>query len=353
LIQIYPLPPKLPQNPYLDQLYSPMHYHDIAVDRSRPRYGLLGLLFRRGNRILHLHFFDELLQKPSARQTTLRSAMFVIFLQIMQLVGVRLVWTAHNLEAHELHHPEIGRRVYRYVAKHAKAIIFHSHAAQQLFEQRYGACPQARVIPIGNYIGLYGPQQERTISRQRLGLPLDGPVLVCVGAIRPYKNIEGLIDAFAQLPAATRGTLLIAGAAKTADYAAELQRRADGIAGLRLDLRYIADAELPYYFAAADLVVLPYRKMLTSAMLICAMSYASAVLAPAFAPVRELVEHGVNGWLFDPAEPQALQQALAHVINQPQAEIAQAAFARAQQFDWADISAQTARCYREVSNATQ
>src|SRR3954454_8531023 len=155
-LTIYPLPPQLPTNPYLDQLYGAMAAPDIRVRRIRPRYAVPALLLGHGPRILHLHFFDELTQRPSQLQTAVRSLLFLALLALLRLRGVRLVWTAHNLEPHELYHPTWGFLVYRLVARWSAAIIAHSRAARELLEARYGPLPDCQVIPIGNYIGLYG-----------------------------------------------------------------------------------------------------------------------------------------------------------------------------------------------------
>jgi glycosyltransferase involved in cell wall biosynthesis len=346
---IYPLPPQLPTNPYLDQLYGSMSAPGVEVRRTRPRYAVSELLLGRGQRILHLHFFDELTQRPSKRQTAIRSLAFLALLALLRLRGVRLVWTAHNLEPHELHHPVWGFLVYRLVARWSDAIIAHSQAARSLLEARYGPLPQCQVIPIGNYIGLYGPPRDRATSRAALSLPAHGPVLLNIGALRPYKNIEGLIDAFGALPEQTRGTLLIAGAAKSPAYAGELRRRAARVPGVLLRATFIADAELPNYLAAADLVVLPYRKMLTSAVLLCALSYQRPVVAPAFGAVRELLHEGTTGFLFAPGDDDSLRQALERALAHPDlAAIGAAGLELARTFTWPNIAAATVACYRGI-----
>lgn len=347
LLTVYPLPPQLPTNPYLDQLYGSMAASAIQVRRIRPRYAVPALLLGRGPRILHLHFFDELTQRPSKRQTAVRSLLFLALLALLRLRGVRLIWTAHNLEPHELYHPRWGFLVYRLVARWSAAIIAHSQAARELLEARYGALPNCQIIPIGNYIGLYGPPRERAASRAALDLPADGPVLLNLGALRPYKNIEGLIDAFAALPEPARGTLLIAGGAKSPAYAAELRRRAATVPGVRLHPQFIADAKLPAYLAAADLVVLPYRKMLTSAMLLCALSYERPVVAPAFGMVRELLHEGQTGFLFAPGDNDALRMALERALAHPDlAAVGAAGLELAREFAWPKIAEMTAACYR-------
>jgi len=86
---VYPLPPQLPTNPYLDDLYAPMAALGVAVRRGRPRYELPRLLLGRGPRILHLHFFDELTQRPGTGATAPRSLLFLALLLALRLPFVR------------------------------------------------------------------------------------------------------------------------------------------------------------------------------------------------------------------------------------------------------------------------
>ena len=348
--RVYPLPPQLPTSPYLDQLYAPMAELGVDVRRGRPRYELPALLLGRGPRILHLHFFDELTQRPSRTATAARSLLFLALLALLRRRGVGLVWTAHNLEPHELHHPAWGSLVYRLVARWSDAVIAHSQAARELLEARYGSLPRCVMIPHGSYIGLYGPPRDRAASRVALGLPPNGPVLLNFGTLRPYKNIEQLIDVFATLPQDARGTLLIAGAAKSQTYAAELCRRAAVVPGVELRATYIPDEDLPTYFAAADLVVLPYRTLLTSGILLWALSYARPVVAPAFGPVCELVQEGQTGFLFAPGDDDSLRAALTRALAHPDLPVlGTAGLALAQEFSWPKIAARTAHVYRDVA----
>lgn len=349
-VTVYPLPPQLPTSPYLDQLYAPMAELGVAIRRGRPRRELPRLLLGRSPRVLHLHFFDELTQRRSPGATGARSLLFLALLAALRLRGVRLVWTAHNLRPHETFHSSWGLLVYRSVARWSDAIIAHSQAARAALESLYGPLPRCAVIPHGSYIGLFGPMRDRGESRRSLGLPESGRVLLSLGALRPYKGLEDLLAAFAGLPEDQRGTLLIAGAAKDGAYAAEIERRAAGVAGARVEPRFVPDAALPTYLAAADLVALPYRSLLTSGILLCALSYGRPVVAPAFGPVRELVEEGRSGFLFAPGDPSALQGALARALTHPDLDaLGRAALETAREFAWPTIAAATAECYRQVA----
>jgi glycosyltransferase involved in cell wall biosynthesis len=350
-LRVYPLPPQLPTNPYLDQLYRPMTEMEVSVRRLRPRYALPELLLGHDARLLHLHFFDELTQRPAQLATATRSLGFLALLATLRRRGARLVWTAHNLEPHESHRPLWSFVLYRTVAGWADAVIAHSQSARAALERRYGSVPHCHVIPQGNYIGMYGPVRDRAQSRAVLGLPEQGRVFLNFGILRPYKGIESLIGAFADLPECKRGVLLIAGAAKDPAYVAALQYAAAAVPGVRLQTTFIPDAELPGYLAAADVVVLPYQRMLTSAVLLMAMSYARPVIAPAFGPVCELVHDGQEALLFSPGEPAALRAALERALHHPGLDaLGLAAYTVAQGFLWPEVAARTVEVYREVTS---
>lgn len=356
MIHVYSLPPQLLNSPYLDQLYGAVQIIDstvgVRVHRVRPRYAVPALLRGHGPRILHVHFFDELTQRHSRLQTIARSLGFMALLSSLQMRGVQIIWTAHNLEPHELYHPQLGFLVYRWMARHSAAIIVHSQAGHTMLESRYGPLSRSVVIPHGSYIGLYGSPRDRVESRVALGLPTHGRVLLNLGTLRPYKGLEDLLVAFARLPEKQRGRLLIVGATKDASYAAALQRQAQAVTGASLYQHFVPDSEVPTYLAAADVMVLPYHTLLTSGILLWALSYGRPVVAPAFGPVRELVHEGQQGFLFTPGDPMSLEAALQRALAHPDLDtLGKAGLAVAQQFDWPTIARQTADLYQQVAGA--
>ncbi len=355
-MRVVPLPPHLPHHPLMDMLYTPMAALGVEVRRERPRVAIPALLGGTGARVLHLHFFDEIVQRPSRAASLLRTLGLLGMLAGLRARGVVLIWTAHNMIPHETYHPCLAARSYAAVAKLSHATIAHGEAARALVIQRY-APRRCVAIPLGNYIGAYGPPADRRDSRAALGLPQDGPVSLCLGALRRYKAIEVAIAAFAALPQNRRGVLLIAGPPKDARYTAELRALVDGVAGVRFAPHTVADADIPQYLAAADLMVLPYRRLLTSAALLLAMSYGLPALAPDVPPVRELIDNGVDGWLFagdaaadwgqPPSGAPQLGAALGAALEyQDGAALGAAALARAAALDWPTIAARTVDVYR-------
>lgn len=107
------------------------------------------------------------------------------------------------------------------------------------------------VIPLGIDVQRFAnpdPEQVAAI-RQRYGLPL----LLFVGRLRYYKGVQYLLDALPAVPAAR---LLVAGTGPMAQ-SWQTQAQALGLSDRVFFLGDVADADLPVYYAAATLFVLP------------------------------------------------------------------------------------------------
>ena len=121
-----------------------------------------------------------------------------------------------------------------------------------------------QVIPCGTDIDRYGAM-TRTEARHQLGIPLDDKVVFYIGRFDPRKGIETLVRAAAQSKFRADDTLhLIIGGGSRPGEKDGLER--DRIEGIVQDLdlanhtqfpgRISSDA-LPYYYAAADVSVVP------------------------------------------------------------------------------------------------
>ena len=115
-------------------------------------------------------------------------------------------------------------------------------------------------------------------------------VFLYFGVIRPYKGVEDLVAAFERLPEAVRSTSRLVIVGETWEgWTAPLDAVAASPVQDRITVvnRYVDDAEVAEWFAAADAVVLPYRRSSSSGPLHIAMS---AGLPVVVASVGGLVE---------------------------------------------------------------
>src|SRR2546430_12314603 len=78
---------------------------------------------------------------------------------------------------------------------------------------------------------------------------------------------------------------------------------------IRYEFRFIPDAEIATYFAAADVVIAPYRIEAQSGVALTAFHFARPVIATSVGGLPEIID-GANGILIPPEDPGALAHAV-------------------------------------------
>jgi len=313
------LPRKLPTNPYCELLYD--HVERLGVPVIDGRSGLRWLLrARRQAAVLHLHWPERHFEPKS-----LASALyFVVRLAIARLVGFRLVWTVHNARPHD-QDTTLGARLVRAALCRWATPIVHCEAGRAALGSAGG---RAVVIPHGNYIGRYPNGITRTAARTRLGLDPGARVFLAFGQLRAYKGLDALVAAFGELDA-DDAHLVVAGERVGPDAI-----RATSDPRVRVCVGHVPDAEVQVYMNAADLIVLPYREVLTSGAAMLAFSFGRGIVAPRLGCLAELERSGA-AILYDPERPGALAAALARGLRADTDRIGERArrFARALSWD--------------------
>ena len=150
-----------------------------------------------------------------------------------------------------------------------------------------------RTVTIGAAIRARSRPSE---ARGRLGIDAATPVLLHFGLLRPYKNVPHLVSTFAHA-ALPDALLLIAGKPFDDQVRGEVETAAADVAGVRLELRYIRPDEVQLFFLAADLVVLPYQRILNSGAALLALSFARPVLVPTMGSMVEHREDFGDDWV--------------------------------------------------------
>ncbi|MCG6963925.1 MAG: glycosyltransferase [Acidobacteria bacterium] len=152
----------------------------------------------------------------------------------------------------------------------------------------------------------------REASRTALGFSDGDRIALFLGLIRPYKGVDVLLDAAFRLPRESPWRVLVAGEPWGAE-GSRLRRMVNELQladRVRLDLRWIPEAEVARLLAAADLVVLPYRSGSQSAVAPLAFAHRVPVLCTRVGGLEEIVEDGVNGVVVGAGSAAALAGAL-------------------------------------------
>lgn len=170
--------------------------------------------------------------------------------------------------------------------------------------------PDARVEllphPLYDHFGARIPTAE---ARRQLGIAEGRRVLLFFGFIRDYKGLDLLIEAMAKLPKDI--VLVIAG-----EPYGDMTKYHDAIQRLGLKdrivdhIRYIADQEVPRFFSAADVVVLPYRSATQSGITAIAYHFATPIIATDVGGLKEIVHDGRTGVIVPQANVAAIAEGI-------------------------------------------
>lgn len=266
-------------NPYQELLYGPLRKHGARIRyaaQPTPSHTLNLLLLPlqlaavrlTGTRLVHLHWVFGFALPGGRRGRRAAQLWFALVITVIRLLGMRLVWTAHNVLPHEPVFAD-DRAARRRLVRASALVIAHSLPTLDGLAA-IGAYPRrVAVIPHGPFPAPPLPPPQ---ARGRF---------LFLGMVAEYKGVEDLLTAFAALPPHVRATLTVAGACADPDLAARLRVLAGRAAGrVTLRLERIPEDELAGLYAAADVVVLPFRRVTTSGSALLALGHGRPLLIP-------------------------------------------------------------------------
>lgn len=264
--------------------------------------------------IIHFHTLYPFFL--SSNRFTFLCKFFTFFSQvlILKLMGVKMIWTVHDLKNHENIQVQSERIFNIFFARCADAIITHCEIAKREVVKsfRFKKDFKILVIPHANYIGCYENTINRLEAQTKLGIKDPKLILLFLGLIRSYKGVPELIDAFKQLE--SEGVYLVIAGKAPNELAEQIRQTIIGYDNIKFIPGFVADDQIQVYMNACDVVVLPYRDILTSGSLILAMSFGRACIAPRKGCIKEVLDDG-GGFLYEPDDEEGLNSAIAMALQ--------------------------------------
>ena len=323
------------------------------------RFRLLRLL-RPENYLLTLFKIARLLRRERPDilhvQSLISQRKDLLLLHLCRALGVRLVLTVHNILPHEVRRFERGLyfRYYRTV----DGLILHSERNRRRLLELLPGLDPGRVyhIPHGNYAHFGELELEQREARVRLGLPVEGRMVLFFGAIRPYKGLDLFLRLVKPVRAARpEAFFAVAGnvlRGEQDDYEKQIARLGLGEEDLQARFAYLTNEEAIAYVCAADLVVLPYREIYQSGVLLFAFSFGRPVLATRVGSFPETVQEGENGWLVEPEDVAGMEGELIRILGDTDGLRQAGRRARriaAEEYGWGGIAERTVQVYADVA----
>ena len=333
-------------NPYQNLLYGALAERGVRVRYAGERTSShtanllllpleLALARLAGWRVLHIHWVFGFAITGSSRSPAVRrlsQAWFGFVLRLAQLMGMRLVWTAHNVLPHEpVFQDDVAAR--RALVAACDIVLAHTQAALDGL-RAIGAEPRrAALVPLAS---VHAPVEREPPPPGNSAGPLR---ILFFGKVAAYKGVEELLEAVSRLPDEPGVELTVCG--DTADPALRARLVALADQRVRLQLEHLPDAELAVRLAACDVVVLPFRHVTTSTSVLHAMAYGRVVVVPdlpAFADIPDAALVRYDGSVA------GLARTLTELAERDPAELArigQAAVDYEQGLSWSTVAERT------------
>lgn len=197
-------------------------------------------------------------------------------------------------------------RLQQFAYRFATRVVANSPAAMTMLESEGVPRAKVTVIPNGVDLAAYAPREAVRSVRE----------VVTVANLRAEKSHETLIAAAAAL-APSHPSLrfaVVGGGSRLGELQA--LARARGVDHV-IDFLGHRD-DVPALLAAADLFVLPSRSEAFPNAAIEAMAAGLPVIASAVGGLLDLIESGRTGLLVPPCDPEALADAIAAVVSDPE-----------------------------------
>lgn len=260
----------------------------------------------RGRQIVHFQFF---------RSERIESLLF----PLLRLLGVKLVFTAHNVLPHE--NSQVDYLLRFMVYRSAKVIIVHSeHIKNKLARDFRIAQEKVKVVPHGNF-DHYVPRNplSKLEARASLNLSETDDVALFFGFIREYKGLDMLLDAFEICIRKGRPfRLVIAGATHSPELENRYNQRIKQIStddSITFHASFIPSERVAAYFTACDVVILPYKEIDHSGIVHLAYSFGRPLITTDVGDFAEVIEDGKSGYLLKENNAECLSETMLEAFS--------------------------------------
>ena len=252
-----------------------------------------------------------------------------------------LTFVCHNVFPHERF--PLDKKLTRLTLKNGKHFIVHAKEEEAELRQIMPN-PDCRVTPHPSYNAFCFEHMTKAQARERLGLSMDEKVLLFFGFVRPYKGLKHLIAAMPKIKEQLGNVkLLIVGEFGNAEYkegyVSQIKHLALSSPGLEADViikdGYMPDREVEKYFAACDMVVLPYESATQSGIVQIAYGFGKPVTVTNVGGLPDVVSDGRTGYVAPPQDEKALAEAVVrYFAEDKEAEFTGNIAAEAYRFSW-------------------
>jgi glycosyltransferase involved in cell wall biosynthesis len=233
---------------------------------------------------------------------------FLIIIWTLKLFSkTKILFICHNILEHE--RDRWKSIIAKCVLCRGDFFIVHSKEEKERLIRITGKT-QVRV----NFHPTYEIFNVRVISRDSARARLqirEENILLFFGFVREYKGLKYLVQAMPEILSRIDARLVVAGEfwEDKKDYL-KLIKTLGIEEKVSIVDRYIPNEEIPYYFYASDIVILPYTSVTGSGLVQLAFGFHKPVVVTGIGTLSEVVGDKKTGFLVSPRNPREIAQAV-------------------------------------------
>lgn len=305
--------------------------------------GLLASIFHArflGCKIFHFHLFES-------------NIVILLKILLVKLLCAKVVLTIHDVMsfANTKRNIILNNQIYNF----ADLILTHNlFSKKEILKISPLIEGKIVIVPHGNYIPFITIDNDKENAKDFLGIDRHKKVLLFFGMIKKVKGLDLLLNTFSKvIEKHSDIVLLIAGKSWKNDFSVYQQiiDKYNLSQHIILHNNFIPHDYVKYYYSAADLVVLPYKKIYQSGVLMMALSYQKIALVSDLHPLKEIIEDGVNGFVFKSEDQDSLFKKIDSIFSEKH-DIEQinlnAKLKIKTEFDWINIGRLTKKAYQSL-----
>jgi len=246
--------------------------------------------------------------------------------------------------------PDLRIEKERELAEGAHRVIAATDREKAALARYYGT-PEDRVgvVPCGVSMSVFRPRNKGA-SRRKVGLG-EGKVVLFAGRIEPLKGIDQLLRAVALLPDENARLVVIGGNEENQEQIDGLRALAGrlGVSDRVVFAGTVKHELMPYYYAAADVCVVPSYYESFCLVALEALACGTPVVATDVGDLRSIIRGGQTGFVLPDNSPRGLAARVAEVLSWP-ADEARARLIRASVagYAWPRIARRITAQFRKV-----
>jgi glycosyltransferase involved in cell wall biosynthesis len=235
--------------------------------------------------------------------------MYLYLLHSLKKKGIKVLFICINIFEHEDN--ALKKSLTKFILRRVENFIVHSELEKtKLLEINRKATVKKHLLPLFEYDSSPVSSPDKTLH------------LLFFGFVRPYKGLDVLLNAIG----------ILRDYDISLEIAGEFWNDKNAYITLVKDLgisdkvaivdNYVPDNEMSQYFSRADLVVLPYRKTITSGVIATAYGFRKPVLATNVGGFNEVIQDEFTGKIVPPGDPQAIADGIVWFLANRQIDFA-------------------------------